>query len=70
MLLDKIMKNEFILKAKSLPKFSDSETIYYKNLDGHWTNHRNFARRLPEEIANNLAKYLSWEGVLVEVEKY
>ncbi len=35
------VKNEFILKAKSLPNFSDSETIYYKNLDGHWTNHRN-----------------------------
>ena len=64
------MKSEFILKTKSLPKFSDSETIYYKNLDGHWTNDRNLARKFPEEIANNLAKYLTWEGVLVEVENY
>lgn len=64
------MKNEFIIKTKSLPNFSDSETIYYKDLDGHWTKERNSARRSPEEIANHLAKYLSWEGVLVEVEKY
>ena len=64
------MKNEFIIKTKSLAMFSDSEIIYYKDLDGHWTNQRNLARRFPEDIANNLAKYLTWEGIVVEIEKY
>lgn len=70
LLLSKFMKDEFIIKANSMITFSDSRSIYWADLDGNWTKTRQYARRLPEDIAKTLTKYLSWEGVQVTIEKY
>ena len=64
------MNNLFIIKTKSLATFSDSSIIYWKDLDGHWTRERSYARQLPEEIAAKLVEYLRWEGVEAVIEKY
>lgn len=64
------MTNTFIIKTKSLASFSESSIIYWKDLDGHWTRERTYARQMPKDVAIKLAEYLKWEGVEVSIENY
>lgn len=64
------MQNAIICAPRlGTPWSQGGDVLYWRDLDGAWTRHRDEARCMPLHVAEGLAAYLTFEGVPATVEQ-